>query len=277
MYGRPFRGPLDVLKETWEAKTASKESVVSYVLTMREKLASMTELMQQNVGNAARKQKAWYDQHARKREFQVGELVLVLLPTATSKMLAQWHGPYPVVSRRGDVNYEVDMGDKRKRQRVFHVNMLQKWHEPTVSSLWVDDMTSEEDEEANEEVPTWDGKTPTDDRPTINHKLTADERRQLDDLLEFLDVLQSEPGHTTLVEHSIRSGTASPVKLQPYRLPQVYRELVKEELQAMEESGIIEPSTSSWGAPVVLVKKKDGSMRFCVDYRCLNELSDVDA
>ena len=279
LYGRPVRGPLDVLRETWEAKKTSNESVVSYVLTMREKLASMTELVQQNVGNAARKQKAWYDKNAREREFQVGERVLVLLPTATSKMLAQWHGPYPVVARHGKVNYEVDMGDTRKRRRTFHVNMLQKWHEPTVASLWVDDTTAEDgDEDEGEDIPTWDGRPTTDDGPTINPELTEAEKRQLDCLLEeFSDILRNEPGHTTLVEHGIHSGTARPVKLQPYRLPQVYREVVKEELRAMEESGIIEPSTSSWGAPVVLVKKKDGSMRFCVDYRRLNELSESDA
>ena len=68
LYGRPVRGPLDVLQEPWEAKTSSSESVVSYVLTIREKLANMTELVQQNLADAARKQKIWYDQHARERE-----------------------------------------------------------------------------------------------------------------------------------------------------------------------------------------------------------------
>ena len=80
----------------------------------------------------------------------------------------------------------------------------------------------------------------TDDSPTISPELTEHEKRQLDCLLEeFLDILGNELGHTTLVEHGIHSSTAPPVKLQPYRLPQVYQELVKEELWAMEESGII--------------------------------------
>lgn len=65
LYGRQVRGPLDILKETWEAKERSTESAVSYVLAMREKLARMTELVQKNLSRAQVQQKAWYDQNAR--------------------------------------------------------------------------------------------------------------------------------------------------------------------------------------------------------------------
>ena len=75
MYGRSVRGPLDVLKETWEAKKKSSESVVSYVLLMRERMEAMAEEVQKNCVNAQRKQKQWYDENAREREFEVGDCV----------------------------------------------------------------------------------------------------------------------------------------------------------------------------------------------------------
>ena len=46
--------------------------------------------------------------------------MLVLLPTSTNKLLAQWQGPYQVVSRMGKLHYLLDMHDRRKHQRVFH-------------------------------------------------------------------------------------------------------------------------------------------------------------
>ncbi len=86
LYGRAVGGPLDVLKEAWEADRRSSESVVSHVLAMREKMASMTELGRRHLEESQTKQKQWYDRSARKREFQPGDQVLVLLPTSTSKL-----------------------------------------------------------------------------------------------------------------------------------------------------------------------------------------------
>ena len=64
LYGRDVCGPLDILKESWEASNKSNESVVSYVLSMQEKLQKMTELFQENLSKAQGKQKAWYDKNA---------------------------------------------------------------------------------------------------------------------------------------------------------------------------------------------------------------------
>jgi hypothetical protein len=92
-------------------------------------------------------------------------------------------------------------------------------------------------------------------------------------LTDFVDVFNNQPGKTTLAEHHIVTGDARPVQLPPYRLPQAYRETVEKELNEMEERGIIEKSTSEWASPIVLVRKKDNSIRMCVDYRRLNSVS----
>ncbi|GJW93492.1 putative reverse transcriptase domain-containing protein [Tanacetum coccineum] len=66
---------------------------------------------------------------------------------------------------------------------------------------------------------------------------------------------------------------AAPVARTPYRLaPSEMKELSKQ-LQELSEKGFIRPSSSPWGAPVLFVKKKDGSFRMCIDYRELNKLT----
>ena len=64
----------------------------------------------------------------------------------------------------------------------------------------------------------------------------------------------------------MKTKSENPIRLPPYRLPHAYRNLVKQELKQMEEEGIIERSNSEWAFPIVLVKKKDGSLRMCIDY-----------
>ena len=96
-------------------------------------------------------------------------------------------------------------------------------------------------------------------------------------LEDYADVMKNTPGRTKAAEHHIRTGEACPVRLPPYRLPHAYRETVKQEIQEMLDQGLIEPSSSEWSSPVVLVRKKDGSVRLCVDYRRLNGVSESDA
>ena len=97
VYRRNVRGPLDVLREAWEGIQLMDESVASYVLATQEKLKAMSDLVQENVARAQDGQKRWYNRRARMRQFEAGDPVLVLLPTAASKLLAQWQGPYQVV------------------------------------------------------------------------------------------------------------------------------------------------------------------------------------
>lgn len=67
------------------------------------------------------------------------------------------------------------------------------------------------------------------------------------------DVLSNVPGKTTIAEHNIETGDATPVCLQPYRLPHAYRDTVCKDWQDMEENGIIKPSASEWAAPILFV------------------------
>ena len=75
----------------------------------------------------------------------------------------------------------------------------------------------------------------------------------------------------------IDSGEHSPIHLPPRRLPITKQEVEHAEVQKMLDRGVIEPCQSSWARPVVLVTKKDGSTRFCMDYRKVNDITRKDA
>ena len=76
--------------------------------------------------------------------------MLVLLPTESSKLTAQWQGLYKVLERIGKVNYRIRMEDRRKKQAVFHINMLHRWHTPTSTGFLTQEVEDEQDD-----LPFW--------------------------------------------------------------------------------------------------------------------------
>ena len=79
-------------------------------------------------------------------------------------------------------------------------------------------------------------------------------------------------GVTNLAEHSIDTGDARPIKQRPRRVPLAYADEEKKALDDLMQKGVIKKSTSPWASPIVLVRKKSGAIRPCVDYRKLNAL-----
>ena len=76
--------------------------------------------------------------------------------------------------------------------------------------------------------------------------------------------------------HQIHTADAPPIRQASYRIPHAYRDTVRNELHRLVADDIIKPSSSPWASPIVLVFKKDKSLRLCVDYRPLNAMSDMD-
>ncbi|XP_055854500.1 uncharacterized protein LOC129918155 [Episyrphus balteatus] len=99
-------------------------------------------------------------------------------------------------------------------------------------------------------------------------------------LHEYADIFSSpsgQYGRTQLVQHRIDTGDARPIRQPARRLPLAKQGEVEEMISTMKKDGLIENSKSPWASPVVLVKKKDGSTRFCVDYRRLNDVTKKDS
>jgi transposase InsO family protein len=92
---------------------------------------------------------------------------------------------------------------------------------------------------------------------------------------EYADVFSGEKdpnGECNLPPMRIKT-VGEPIALPAYRTPLAKRRLVDEAIEEMLKAGVIRPSSSPWAAPVTLVPKKDGTTRFCVDYRRLNEVT----
>ena len=112
-------------------------------------------------------------------------------------------------------------------------------------------------------------------RPNLNIR----EAQALEELLDYQDVFESgsgDHGRTEKVYHRIDNGDDRPIRQPPRRLPLAKHALVNDLLEDMKNKGLIEESDSPWSSPVVLVGKKDGSLRFCVDYRRLNDVTKKD-
>lgn len=78
---------------------------------------------------------------------------------------------------------------------------------------------------------------------------------------------------TGLVQHGMEMGNTQPIHLQPHWLALAKQQAAEDMVCEMLDAGVIEPSNNPWAAPVVLMRKKGGGWRFCVDYRRLNAIT----
>jgi hypothetical protein len=112
-------------------------------------------------------------------------------------------------------------------------------------------------------------------------ELTAEQKEMFHQLLvsytEVIADYSSDLVRTNELCHSINTGSNPPIRQSVRRLSPQRRSEVRQLLNDMLENGIIERSTSPYASPIVLVKKKDGSTRFCVDYRKVNQITHKDA
>lgn len=113
----------------------------------------------------------------------------------------------------------------------------------------------------------------------VDH-LTPEQQLELTELVaSYSDVFALDPselGTTDATTHIIDTGDHRPIRQPVRRTPFALRSKVDELVKEMLEQGVVVPSKSPWASPVVLVRKKDGGVRFCVDYRKLNQVTKLD-
>ena len=107
------------------------------------------------------------------------------------------------------------------------------------------------------------------------------EKEQLKVLLVEYQDLFMKPGEilpgTDMIYHTIETGDAQPIRQGARRVPIHQKTELETELHKMVEEGILEPGYGPWASPLVLVRKKDGSLRCCVSYQKLNDVTRKDA
>ena len=116
---------------------------------------------------------------------------------------------------------------------------------------------------------------PVGDEETVPLDFTSTnlDEHQLSELksliAEYRDIFAVKPeelGRTGLVKHRTDTGDNLPIRQRPYRVSESQRGIIEEHVTDMLNRGIIQPSTSPWASPIILVKKKDGTDRFAVDF-----------
>ena len=244
-------------------------------------------MAKENLKNSQRNMKIWYDKKAKTRKFQVGDQVLVLFPIIQNPLQARFHGPYTILSKVNDLNYIIETPDRRKPRQLCHVNMLKPYFDKKIVAYNKEEpppppsnqVDTKEDVVKIEDIPC---KLSNSD--VINNldaklsSLTPSQRTQIKSLIhKYIDIFPDVPRRTNIAIHDVDVGDSKPIKQHPYRMSPEKTLLAEKEVEYMLENDIIQSSNSNWSSPCILVLKPDGSVRFCTDYRKVNNVTKTDA
>ena len=220
------------------------------------------DILRERGKEASAKRKVAFDRSTVDRTLEKGEQVLCRVPGMCGKLAESWHGPYEVKERKSRVDYRVKVG--RGRTKVLHINNLKRYHPRGEEVLRL--ALVAEDWEEDEAIGT-----------RMSGKCLDFEEGVVEGLkVEYPEVFSDLPGKTQVCRLKIDTGTETPRVSHPYRIPDRLKEGVRAEVMKLVELGIAVPSVSPWASPIVPVPKADGSVRVCIDYRKLNEVTDAD-
>ena len=262
VYGHYVRMLLDVIYEGWRGKVGEGLAVGVWAEELCERLEILRDVAVRNGLVESGKRKTYYDRGKCARVLADGDKVLCRIPGMVAKLDDSWDGPYIVLKKLSAVNYLIGEVDHKKRRKVVHVNMFKKFKE---RELEVCALTVIAEDHGLE-----DGNVFLIDEECDEF----DNNELLGVLSEFDSVMSDIPGETSVAKMSIDIEHGTRVIFQrPYRIPDRLKYGVKQEIDLLLESNIIEPSESAWASPCVPVVKPNGKVRLCIDYRRLNSVT----
>ncbi len=264
VHGFRQRTPLEAVYHNLVEQQGEQQQQQLLVSEWVDRMASTMEAMRETAALGAAKcaeqRKKQHDKSTRLRSFSRGDLVWYRIPGMHNKLGESWDGPFEVVERKGDVTYKIKRKGKVRGEKVIHVNNLMRYC--VRKDVCRIDVVLDEEEEGKEAGAKLSGEC-------VGYNV-----RDIEDLVEEFDgVFCGETGTTDVVKLRIDTKDAQPIAQPPYSVPLSMREDVRAELKALEEAGIIQRSDSSWASPLVPVKKKNGKVRLCVDYRKVNAIT----
>lgn len=269
LYGRQPRGILDIARETWEEQNSTGKNVIDHVIQMQDRIDRITPIVTSHLQQAQNRQARQYNKSAKLRQFKPGDRVMVLVPTPESKLFTHWQGPYEIIEAVGTVNYKVRQPDKRKKEQIYHINLLKPWVDREVLMI---------EGETKDHNMGWSQEKNKTSRINIGPELKPEQVQEIEEVVRRnQDVLSTVPGRTGVIQHDIITPPGVKVKLRPYRIPEAKKADIRKEITLMQSLDVIEESHSPWSSPIVMVAKPNGTWRFCNDFRQLNNVSKFDA
>ncbi|XP_077862049.1 uncharacterized protein LOC144343218 [Saccoglossus kowalevskii] len=230
MYGRTIRGPMYILKQLWTTETEEPEirNSYQYVFELREHLDETLKIAQVELQKSQQQYKHDYDKKVKFRRFLPGQMIVILLPTDSNKLLMQWKEPY-------ETDSVIDVNDYRYEDSLDE------------DAVQDDDLLVLNSCMSKESVADMKyGRNPT-----------HDQEQSVSCLVQIFTDL---PGTTNLIQHCIQLKTNEPSS-KPYPVPYSVTASLKEDIQSMLKMGVIRYTESPYASLVVIVRKKDGSNR----------------
>ncbi|KAG8187294.1 hypothetical protein JTE90_019183 [Oedothorax gibbosus] len=247
VHDKNLRTPLTLLYEKWlDVEETESEPVTEYVFSLINRMKRCQELAILKMEECQQKNKTWYDKRAVKREFRIGDLVLIFATFKSNKLSPHWTGPGTILRKLSETNYVVQLPGEKATSKVYHANMLKPYYKrPEEINYLISDLEGENDEEQME-IPCVDSNPNILDLEEMfqdygeSSNMNEDQIAQMKNLArKYMKCFSNVPGKTELVIHDIELSEEQSILSKPYRTSPRQNAILKTEIQKMLYFGAV--------------------------------------